>query len=306
MNERASPTSASAEVSGRTSGKWSQERRLEFIDFRLRWDGRLNRSDLTDFFGISVPQASLDIARYTELAPANLTYDRSSRVYMASANFSPCFDTSDAHRYVNELLAQVSGIQPGPGSFLAWAPTVAAVPSPGRTFRLDVLTALLQAIREGSALGVLYQSMSRPKPTVRTLTPHALAHDGFRWHVRAYCHTRNAFRDFVLARMLRVDGFQPAAADAIEDQEWHTIVPLVLIPHPKLSESHKRAIECDFGMVDGQVEFQCRQAFLFYALRHLRLDLEESAKPAAQQIALKNREEVEAFLRARSTSSEER
>jgi len=75
-----------------------------------------------------------------------------------------------------------------------------------------------------------------------------------------------------------------------------TIVPLVLVPHPKLSESHKRAIEIDFGMTDGQVEFKCRQAFLFYALRHLRLDLEGAAKPEAQQISLKNRVDVEAFL----------
>ena len=74
------------------------------------------------------------------------------------------------------------------------------------------------------------------------------------------------------------------------------MVPLILIAHPKLPESHKRAIELDFGMKDGQVEFQCRQAFLFYALRHLRLDLESSTKPEAQQIALKNRIVVETFM----------
>jgi hypothetical protein len=49
-------------------------------------------------------------------------------------------------------------------------------------------------------------------------------------------------------------------------------------------------------MKDGQVEFHCRQAFLFYALRHLRLDLEGEAKPEAKQIALKNRSEVETYM----------
>lgn len=250
-----------------------------------------------DFFGISVPQASLDISRYTELAPGNLLYDRSSRVYVASDAFSPLYASSDASRYLNELLAQVAGVDSGPSSFLAWAPTVATVPSPGRTFRIDVLVALLKAIREGTAVRVLYQSMTRPQPTSRTLSPHALAHDGFRWHARAFCHTRKEFRDFVIARMVEVTGSEPAAtARAEDDQEWQTIVPLVLVPHPKLSESHKRAIEIDFGMTDGQVEFKCRQAFLFYALRHLRLDLEGTAKPEAQQISLKNRADVEAFL----------
>lgn len=297
MKERVSPTLNTAEAPGRPFGRWSQERRLEFIDFRLRWDGRLNRSDLMDFFGISVPQASLDISRYTELAPGNLVYDRSSRVYLASEGFSPLYASSDASRYLNELLAQVAGVDSGPSSFLAWAPTVATVPSPGRTFRIEVLVALLKAIREGMALRVLYQSMTRPQPSSRTLSPHALAHDGFRWHARAYCHTRKEFRDFVIARMLEVSGSEPAAtASAEEDQAWRTIVPLVLVPHPKLSESHRRAIELDFGMKDGQVEFQCRQAFLFYALRHLRLDLEGTAMPEAQQIVLKNRAAIEAFM----------
>ena len=97
--------------------------------------------------------------------------------------------------------------------------------------------------------------------------------------------------------MLEVNGSEPAAtASAEDDQEWHTIVPLVLVPHPKLSESHRQAIELDFGMKGGQVEFQCRQAFLFYALRRLRLDLDQSARPEVQQIALKNRAFVETVM----------
>ena len=300
MTEHPAKASARAEsTAGHSSGRWSQDRRLEFIDFRLRWDSRLNRSDLTDFFGISVPQASLDIAKYIDLAPRNLVYDRSSRVYIASSDFQPLYPSSDAGRYLKELLANSTGADPAQYSFIAWAPPVASVPSPGRTFHTDVLIALLRAIREGMAIRVLYQSMTRSHPTSRALSPHALAHDGFRWHARAFCHTRKEFRDFVIARMLEVTGIDAAEASPVDDVEWHTIVPLILVPHPKLSESHKRAIELDFGMKDGQVEFRCRQAFLFYALRHLRLDLTNTDRPEAQQIALKNRAAVEKFLAAR-------
>lgn len=280
----------------RATGRWSQDRRLEFIDFRLRWDGRINRGDLMEFFGISVPQASLDIAKYTELAPSNLAYDRSSRVYVSTPQFVPLYSSSDPDRFLNELLAQAAGLHSDLTSFLGWAPPVATVPSPGRTFRTEVLVGLLRAIREGCAVRVLYQSMSRPQPVWRMISPHALAHDGFRWHARAYCRTRERFLDFVLARMLDVDGFEEAGAKADEDRGWHTLVPLVLVPHPKLSVSHRRAIELDYGMREGQVVFQCRRAFLFYALRHLRLDLEGSAKPEEQQITLKNRAEVDALL----------
>lgn len=292
----AKPPTTAEQAPGRSSGRWSQDRRLEFIDFRLRWDSRLNRSDLVEFFGISVPQASLDIAKYTSLAPANLVYDRSSRVYTAPPEFQPLYSSSDAGRFLNELLENSAGLRAEQSSFLAWAPPVATVPAPNRNFRTDVLLALLRAIREGTAIRVQYQSMTRPQPTLRTIAPHALAHDGFRWHARAFCHTRKEFRDFVIARMLEVTGTEPGIANPAEDSEWHTIVPLVLTPHPKLSESHKRAIELDFGMEDGQVEFHCRRAFLFYALRHLRLELAESAKPETQQIALRNRAEVEALM----------
>jgi hypothetical protein len=45
------------------------ETRLEFIEFRLFWEGVLNRADIIDYFGVSVPQASNDLSRYQELAP---------------------------------------------------------------------------------------------------------------------------------------------------------------------------------------------------------------------------------------------
>jgi hypothetical protein len=36
--------------------RWGTEQRLEFIEFRLFWEGGLNRSDITEQFGVSIPQ----------------------------------------------------------------------------------------------------------------------------------------------------------------------------------------------------------------------------------------------------------
>jgi len=52
-----------AKDDGREELRWSIERRLECIDFRLFWEGHINRSDLTDQFGISTPQTSADLAQ---------------------------------------------------------------------------------------------------------------------------------------------------------------------------------------------------------------------------------------------------
>ena len=57
--------------------RWGVEKRLEFIEFRLYWEGGINRADITGQFGVSVPQASKDLNLYVAKAPGNLFYDKS-------------------------------------------------------------------------------------------------------------------------------------------------------------------------------------------------------------------------------------
>lgn len=280
----------------RTNSRWSQDRRLEFIDFRLMWDGRLNRSDLTDYFGISIPQASLDIAKYTQLAPANLHYNRSLRIYVATEAFRPLFQASLPGQYLNDLVGAASGILDAQSHFLGWTPPIDCVQLPGRALEEKSLKMLVQAIRESSGLEIRYQSMSSPEPIIRTITPHAFGFDGFRWHVRAFCHLRQEFRDFVLGRILEVLGLRDPGTPGAADAEWHTIVQLEIVPHAGLSPSMRKAIEVDFGMTDGVAVLECRRALLFYTLRQLGLD-NVVKTPEAQQIELRNREQLAPYLR---------
>ncbi|MBP6720336.1 MAG: WYL domain-containing protein [Rhodoferax sp.] len=273
----------------KSPSRWGPERRLEFIDFRLRWDGRLNRADLVAFFGISVPQASLDIAKYLEFAPNNLVYDRSARVYLATSKFEPVYDTSSPSRLLNELLAHTAGVIGGELSFIGWRPPVGLVPTPGRTLDASTLVVLLNAVREGLSVQMDYQSMSSETPEARILSPHAFAFNGFRWHIRAFCHKNQSFRDFVIARMSKVALVGHDGVGAALDTEWHTDVTLVLGPHPGLSKPSQRAVELDYGMTKGEVTLTCRKALLFYVLRHLRLIDGDSVTPEQQQIVLKNR-----------------
>ena len=288
--------SAPAKAVESTPARWSQERRLEFIDFRLRWDGRFNRSDLTQFFGISVPQSSLDIAKYLELAPENLAYDRRGRTYLVSPTFRPVFPSTDRpSRYLNELLATATGVLDQSATLLGCIPPVGLVPTPGRMLDVKVLATLVKAIRDRTAVDVVYQSMSRSEPTRRRLSPHAIAHDGFRWHARAFCDTRQRFLDFVIARILDISNSERDAVAAIGDVEWTTVLEVVLVPNPALSKPHRKAVELDYGMEDGQVTLGCRQAMLFYFLQHLGLDTQRT-RPEAQQVVLKNKKELASYL----------
>jgi hypothetical protein len=294
-----SALASAAAPSGKASAKWSQERRLEFVDYRLQWEGQLNRSDLMDVFGISVPQASLDIARYMELAPENMRYDRSARAYLAGERFKPAFNTGDPGRYLNDLLGLVSGLGSKDSSFIGWMPPVAVAPIPTRVIPARTLVCLLRAIRTGQTVITDYQSMSRPTPSRRVLAPHAIAFDGFRWHARAYCFARKDFRDFVLARMMSVELGEPSSIDTALDTQWTNNVRLVLVPHPQLSESRRRVVELDYGMFNGEAVVECRQALLFYMLKHLGFS-EPHGSSLTKQVALKNEAELRALLPATS------
>ncbi|TWG55295.1 hypothetical protein L610_003100000010 [Aminobacter sp. J44] len=77
--------------------RWGVERRLEFIEFRLFWEGHVNRGDLMEAFGVSVNQASTDLNRYIGMAPDNMTCDKTTR--KRSIRFGrPPFATSSTSR----------------------------------------------------------------------------------------------------------------------------------------------------------------------------------------------------------------
>jgi WYL domain len=293
---RASKASPRDEDADAGPVKWSQERRLQFIDFRLQWGGRINRRDVTDFFKISVPQASADIARYAEVAPGNLEYDTSSRTYVATPAFAPHYESSGARQYLSQLLALERQILTSDQAFLAFRPPMASVPLPSRTVEAKTLALLVQAIAERAMLQIRYQSIARDEPLERFVSPHAFGYDGVRWHVRAYCHLREGFRDFVLGRILSPSAPVASDVDSSQDHEWHTNVDLVLKPDDSLTAKQREGVEIDYGMKNGKVTVPCRQAMLFYSLRTLNFEANGAPRKGDKQVVIANLDEIKPFL----------
>jgi predicted DNA-binding transcriptional regulator YafY len=279
--------------------RWGTERRLEFIEFRLYWEGRLNRSDLTREFGISVPQASLDLARYQQLAPANMTYDKSAKTYLAAPDFRPLFLSLDANAYLNSLRSISDKILSPDQTWLGRIPPFAALPVPSRSTKADHLRSILAAIQRQAALNIRYQSMSRPNPTWRWISPHALGFDGFRWHARALCHIDRTYKDFLLPRILDIGDAGPGEGKAADDRSWNEFIILHIAPHPGLTPAQRRAVELDYGMKKGRLELRVRAALAYYARKRLGLDrAAEAIEPQDQQIVLTNAEEIQPRLTA--------
>ena len=274
---------------------WGVKRRYEFIEFRLFWQGRINRGDLMDAFGVSTQQASLDLNAYIEQAKRNLVYDKSLRTYLRGKHFKPKYLKPDAEKYFAQLRAVDQGLVSAEQSWISFFPGFGAAPTPARGIAPETLRDVLAAIREPAALQLTYQSMSRPEPTARWIEPHALAFDGFRWHARAFCQNDQVFKDFLLSRIVEIGKQGPLTADPGGDSDWHNEITLEIGPHPELSPTQRRTIEMDYGMVDGKAHIPVRRALLFYALRRLGLDTDPAARrPQDQQIVLLNEEDVRA------------
>lgn len=278
-------------------GRWGQDRRLEFIDSRLYWNGRVNRSSLTEFFGISVPQASLDLTEYQKRAEHNTVYDRTEKAYVATPDFKPILVDPTSGRYLAELYALTTGTIPSDISFLGDAPTTAIVKHPTRLVSPELLRRVLHAIHASSTLDITYQSMSRPEPSRRAISPRALAYDGYRWHVRAYCHKRERYCDFVFARILDYAGPHMSQPVPDTDHEWDRILTVVIGPNAGLAPGPRKAIELDYGMVDGQLAIRTRQCLTYYLLRRLGLHRStDHLQGNEQQVVLLNRDELAPFI----------
>lgn len=267
--------------------RWGVERRLEFIEFRLYWEGHVNRSDLIDSFGISVQQASTDLNRYIAMAPANMVYDKSGKAYVRGEDFEPIFLKPDASRYLSQLRSMADGLLQIRETWIGVSPAFDTTPTPSRSLDADVLRAIIAAIRAGNQIEIKYQSLSRPEPLWRGIAPHAIGFDGFRWHARSYCALDNEFKDFVLSRILGIRGAKAAAVDPTTDSDWHESVVVRIAPHPELSAGQRKIVELDYGMIGGFAEIPVRKALLYYTLRRLGLDTDPSARrPQDQQITL--------------------
>ncbi len=283
--------------------RWGVERKLEFIEFRLFWEGYVNRGDIIDTFNVSINQASTDLNRYLGLAPDNMSYDKSARTYVRTSAFKPLFLKPDASLYLSQVRSLSDGLLDKHEAWIGNIPDFGSIPFPARGVLPAVLRAIVIAIRRHEAVEVCYQSMSSPEPQWRWIIPHALGFDGFRWHARAFCEQSGQFKDFVLSRIAETKQSRPADARATNDTAWHELVHLEIGAHAALSDGQRRAIELDYGMTDGQVIIPVRRALLYYALKRLGLDTDPTARrPQDQQIVLLNADEV-AFLNGNGANS---
>jgi hypothetical protein len=63
--------------------RWFEQHRMEWIAETLHVFGFINREHLMRKFGVSTPQASVDLNRFMRMHPDAMRYDQSAKRYVA-------------------------------------------------------------------------------------------------------------------------------------------------------------------------------------------------------------------------------
>lgn len=267
--------------------------RYRLIEIITLWEGRLTTNRLREIFGISRQQASKDIGHYNdEISALSLIYDSRIKGYVPSPRFKPRLTKGNADEYLQFLQDQQIGNTTLPDSLVLNVPSHNINPS--------ILRPIIQAVRQKKSIKIDYVSMTSPEGSQRIISPHTLVNTGQRWHVRAYCHQHQDYRDFVLSRFRRIP--EPCNQDEQpyqgikQDKAWNKTLTLKIKPHPQLTKAQQTIVETDYGMIKGYLTLKVRAACAQYLLQLLRIDPNSKAKATAQQVVLSNANDVEAYL----------
>lgn len=253
------------------------QKRFSFLECVLIWEGHIVPQTLANQFEIHKKQSELLIHEYMELYPENIRFDGKSLVYQIGEAFVPQFTDGELQSYMQQT---------------AMGESVTQLAMPSRNVKPELIRPILIAIREQQRLRIQYASVSSPEFSERYIQPHNIVFDGLRWHVRAYCEKNQGFRDFVLSRF-HPDEVSELAGKAdhydLEDEAWHQLLDVTIIPDPRLDDQRQRLIALDYDMSDSEGAFSktmsVRAALLMYFINRLGLDQYHS-KPEAQQIIL--------------------
>ena len=251
---------------------WAARERLRVLEMLLWWRGWAGRSDLVEHFGISPAQASSDFQKYLDLNGKQISYQTSRKRYEAAAEFECKLHVPSLEGAVRFFLGGETTDEMHPGSVVEASERVVILNLPQRVASLAITRQVFVALLAGFRLRVFYHSVNSNTATWRYLRPGALAWDGRRWHVRAWCETREEWRDFVLGRISESEWPEPAGGAIATDVDWETWETVRLRVNPDLGADGVAAMKMDYRM-DGEVmEVRVRRALKKYLLAELYID----------------------------------
>jgi len=248
-------------------------RRFAFIEARLLWAGGVTAKELAEAFGIARQNAQRSIAAYAERHPGQLHHDKTQRCQAPTENFKPQYIREGVSRFLDyqRAASYTAHFYDEPG----WSdlPFTDADALARPLFDQDAVRTALTALRRRSVVVIGYWAMSGARS--RRISPHHLAYADGRYHLRAYCHETEKFRDFNLTRIVTGELSDEEWVSGSTDRGWHERVDLEFEINPQLPDDAKAALQQEH-IKTGETTLRVpgvRRAIAFYVKRRFaRID----------------------------------
>jgi WYL domain len=251
--------------------QWAARERMTFIERLAWWCGVVNRGDVRDIFGISAAQVTADLQAYQEQNPGVLHYNVRAKRYEAQPGMACILHQPRLEEAVQLFLGE---------KVMPWAQAhgtpessvqVALFQPLERRASAEIERRVFLALKQGLKLKIRYWSVKSARDQWRDIIPHALGHDGYRWHARAWCCENQDFRDFVLSRIESAEWPTEKSPLPARDEDWEKLDTIVLRANHTLKPAQRTAIERDYAMTHGELQVPVRRAMREYFFAHWKI-----------------------------------
>jgi hypothetical protein len=246
--------------------------RFAYLETELFWGDGVTAGQVASTFGLSRQIAQNVIDRYREEHPGQMYYDAKQRRHLPTTSFEPHYIRTTPIAFLDYLRGQaLVGLYREDQD---WSDLV--VTDVDRLLRpelpISTIRTVLTALRRQQAVMIDYRKkdLEPGVVTTRVISPHHLVFADDRYHLRAFCHTKKSYLDFVLSRILHAEIAIDDWISEEYDREWSELVELRLKPNPLLPASVQQAVLRGFEKGEpGSRSIRTRKALLFYIKRRL-------------------------------------
>lgn len=261
--------------------------RISALESLLIWEGEIANSRLRDFFDLKSVQASRLIAAFKAAYPKALKADSRTKRFVATGAFRPEVSSGSLAEYLL-LLAQPSG-NSSHGIEDARIDLTQIDPK--------IFAPLRNACVHQLGLQIRHESMSQPRGIDRLIYPCTLVRVGRRWHVRAWCCTREDYRDFNLGRIRSAKVIEGSRPRLPPDEFWKKRATVVLQAHSGLSPEQAGVIGREFFGGKRRRSIETRACHVTYVIQDLQAAIDPNRqKPPEYQIEVSNVNALRSYL----------
>jgi predicted DNA-binding transcriptional regulator YafY len=200
-----------------------------------------------------------------------MKYDRRKKRHVATDNFEPHHIKSDSILFLDYLRGQQLRehyLEEKGGWCDIEVKDVDRLLRP-RLSR-EIIQAVLGALRHQQTLLIEYHPVAKDDIRVRVISPNYLVFADNRYHLHAYCHTRQKYLDFVLTRILSAVPSQEEWVSGEHSHEWKEQVTLRFQPNPDLPEPVRRTLLRGYDNSEkGILEVRCNRNEAYYIRQKL-------------------------------------